>query len=53
MKTYTFIFEDKNQNELKREEWECNNIQETINLAKTKKANSMLNDLHKIKVRVK
>jgi hypothetical protein len=53
MKTYVFIYEDKERNELKREEAECLNIKEARILASKKEATSMINDLAKIKVQLK
>ena len=50
-KYYTFIFEDRNGNELTRQEAQCRSLTEARRIAKTYKATSQLNDLHKIVVR--
>lgn len=48
MKNYILIFEDKNGNELKREYLLSKNKIEAKKTADKIKANSMINDLHKI-----
>jgi hypothetical protein len=53
MKTYIFIYEDKQGNELKRSETTASNIKEARKTRDNILANSMINDLFKIKVRVK
>ena len=53
MKTYNLIFEDKRKNELKSEEITALNIKEARKTRDKVLANSMINDLYKIKVRVK
>lgn len=50
IKLYQFIYLDKNNNELLTEEIEFDNIKEARQIAKDIYFNSMLNDLHKIKV---
>jgi hypothetical protein len=50
-KQYVFIYEDKQGNELTRETIEADNIQEARKYAKNICFNSMLNDLHKIRVK--
>lgn len=52
-KKYIFIFEDKNQNQLEKRTAECSSLKEAKEIAKKYKANSNLNDLHKIIVRKK
>lgn len=52
-KIYRFIFEDKKRNDLQVKEAQCSSLKEAQALAKTYKANSMLNDLHKIIVKRK
>lgn len=52
-KIYVFIFEDRNGNELTRREADCISLAEAKDIAKKYKANSMLNDLHKIVVKKK
>ena len=51
MRNYIFIFQDNQQNELKRKEVQAKNMKQAKELAKQVLANSMLNDLYKIKVR--
>lgn len=51
MRNYIFIFQDIKQNELKRKEVQAKNMKQAKELAKQVLANSMLNDLHTIKVR--
>lgn len=51
MRNYIFIFQDNQQNELKRTEATARNLKEAKELAREMFANSLLNDLHKIKVR--
>jgi len=53
MKTYILIFEDKKGNELKRTETTAFNIKEARIYRDKVLANSMINDLYKIRVRVK
>ena len=53
MKTYLLIFEDKQGNELKRDETTALNIKESRKTRDKVLANSMINDLFKIKVRIK
>ena len=53
MKTYLLIFEDKQGNELKRDETTALNIKEARKTRDKVLANSMINDLFKIKVRIK
>jgi hypothetical protein len=48
---YVFIYEDKQGNELTRETIEADNIQEARKYAKDICFNSMLNDLHKVRVK--
>jgi len=50
-KQYTFIYEDKQSNELTREVIEADNIQEARKHAKNKLFTSNINDLHKIRVK--
>jgi len=49
-KKYMFIYYDKQKNELHKETYEFDNIKEARQIAKDIYFNSMLNDLHKIKV---
>ncbi len=51
MKTYILIYEDRKGNELQTEKIEETNIKQARILAAKKLANSMINDLHRIKVR--
>jgi hypothetical protein len=51
IKQYVFIYEDKQGNELTREVIEADNIQEARKYAKDICFNSMLNDLHKVRVK--
>lgn len=51
MRNYIFIFQDNQQNELLRKEATARNLKEAKELARKMFANSLLNDLHKIKVR--
>jgi hypothetical protein len=51
MKTYILIFEDKQGNELKRDETTSFNIKEARKTRDKALANSMINDLFKIKVK--
>jgi hypothetical protein len=53
MKTYILIFEDKQGNELKRDEMTALNIKEAINTRDKVLASSMINDLFKIKIQLK
>lgn len=53
MKTYILIFEDKQGNELKRDETTALNIKEARKTRDKVLVNSMINDIFKIKVRVK
>jgi hypothetical protein len=53
MKTYILIFEDKQGNELKRDETTAFNIKEARKTRDKVLANSMINDLFKIKVKLK
>lgn len=53
MKTYILIFEDKQGNELKRNETTALNIKEARKTRDKVLANSMINDLFKIKVKLK
>jgi len=53
MKNYSLIYEDKKGNELKRSETTALNIKEARKYRDAILANSMINDLYKIKVRVK
>ena len=53
MKTYILIFEDKQGNELKRDETTALNIKEAKKTRDKVLANSMINDLFKIKVKLK
>lgn len=48
---YEFIYFDKKGNELKREMRKCSSKKSAINVSKALFANSMINDLHKIKTR--
>lgn len=50
-KIYVFIFEDRDENELTRREAYCISLKEAKDIAKKYKANSMMNDLHKIVVK--
>jgi len=50
MKTYKFIYLDKNGNELQTETRTDTSIQSARKLANLLLANSMINDLRKIKV---
>jgi len=50
MKKYTFIYEDKEGNELQRKDWFAENKKAARKLAKEMLATSMINDLKKIKV---
>ena len=50
MKTYTFIYEDKDNNELQRKEVQALNMRDAKKMAKRAWARSMMNDLHEIKV---
>lgn len=50
-KMYVFVFEDKRGNELTRRKAECLNLTEAKQIARKYKANSMLNDLHKIVIK--
>ena len=47
-KIYVFIFEDRNGNVLTKRENQCSSLKEAREIAKKYKANSQLNDLHKI-----
>jgi hypothetical protein len=51
MRNYIFIFQDNQQNELKRTEATAKNMKQAKELAKKVLANSMINDLHKIEVK--
>ena len=51
MKTYKLIFLTKEGVELQSKEIEANNLKEAKQVANNLKANSMINDLHKIEVR--
>lgn len=51
MKTYKLIFLTKEDAELQTKEIEANNLKEAKQVANNLKANSMINDLHKIDVR--
>ena len=53
MKTYILIFEDKQGNELKRDETTALNIKEARKTRDKVLANSMINDIFKIKVKLK
>ena len=53
MKTYILIFEDKEGNELKRAETTALNIKEARKTRNKVFANSMINNLFKIKVNLK
>ena len=53
MKTFVFIFEDNKGNELQRKERICQNKKEAFKLANRILAESMINDLYMIKVKVK
>jgi len=53
MKTYILEYQDKQGNELKRDELDALNIKEARKVRDLRLANSMINDLYKIKVRVK
>jgi hypothetical protein len=53
MKNYILIFEDRQGNELKREEITAFNITEARQQRDKAVANSMINDLYKIKVKAK
>jgi hypothetical protein len=50
IKRYIFSFQDKQSNVLKTEDRFFSNIKEAREHAKQLQSNSMLNDLHKIKV---
>lgn len=50
IKTFELIYLDKNNNELLTESIEADNLQEAKQYAKDILSNSMINDLHKIKV---
>ena len=50
MKTYNLIFLTKEGAELQTKETTAKNKKEAIKIAKEVLANSMINDLHKIKV---
>ena len=52
MKHFKFTFEDKKGNELTHTFIWCVNKQEAIKTAKKLQAESMLNDLHKVKPKV-
>jgi hypothetical protein len=52
-KTYRFVFEDRSGNELQIKETSCKSLKEAKELAKNLKANSTINDLHKIIVSAK
>ena len=51
MKAYKLIFLTKQGAELQSKEIEANNLKEAKQVAKNLKANSMINDLHKIEVK--
>jgi len=51
LKNYLLVFEDKEGNELQRTTCGLNNIKEARDYAKKIHALSMINDLHKIRVR--
>lgn len=51
MKTYKLIFLTKKGAELQSKEIEANNLKEAKQIANNLKANSMINDLHKIIVK--
>jgi len=51
MKNYKLIFEDKKGNELTSKNIEAKNKIEAKKIADNLKANSMLNDLHKIVIK--
>lgn len=53
MKTYILIYEDKDRNELDRKEITAFNIKEARAHRNKILANSMMNDLLKIKVKLK
>ena len=53
MKTYILIFEDKQGNELKRDETTALNIKEARKTRDKVLANSMINDIFKIKIKLK
>jgi hypothetical protein len=53
MKNYNLIFEDKKGNEIKRESVDAKNIAEARKIRDNIFANSMINDLFKIKVKLK
>lgn len=48
---YEFIYLDKQENELKIELRKCSSKKSAINVSKSLLANSMCNDLHRIKTR--
>lgn len=52
-KIYIFSFEDRGGNEIEEKETACHSLKEAREFAKTCKANTRLNDLHKIVVRAK
>lgn len=52
MKCYKLYFEDKEGNELMQKTIECRNIKEAKKTADLYFANSMLNDLHKIRTKL-
>jgi hypothetical protein len=52
MKTYKFIYEDQKGNELKSELLQFRNIKEAKKVSYIVYANSLLNDLHKIRVKL-
>ena len=47
---YLFIYEDQLKNDLKKETRSYSNLKTAKDVAREIKANSMLNDLHKIRV---
>ena len=51
MKTYKLIYLTKQGAELQTKEIEAKNLKEAKQVAKNLKANSMINDLHKIRVK--
>lgn len=50
MKTYTFSYQDKNNNILKEEKVEASNRKHVFEIRNRVLANSMMNDLKKIRV---
>ena len=50
---YTFTYLDKQNNELKQNIWPCFSKKESLKIASKLLAESMMNDLYKIKTRKK